>query len=104
MRYALTVLACALVAMLAALMVGSTSRVPDPPPVQLVDDARTRQSAEVPARASREPGARGRASGRNGGAVDDEVAGDRASAATSSPPLAAPSSPPSEGDDDEGDD
>jgi hypothetical protein len=102
MRYALTVLACALVAMLAALMVGSTSRVPDPPPVQLVDDARTRQ-AQVPARASHEPGARGRASGRSEGAVDDEVAGDRASAATSSPPLAAPSSPPSEDDDDEGD-
>jgi hypothetical protein len=101
MRYALTTLACALVAGLAALMVGGGSRVPDPPPVQLVDDARTSQPAGKPARASRERGRRDRDHARAEGAVYDGADGDRASAAAPSSPPASP--PPSSGDDD-GDD
>jgi hypothetical protein len=58
MRYALTTLACALVVGLAVLMVGGGSRVPDPPPVELVDDARTSRTAGKPAGASHEPGRR----------------------------------------------
>jgi hypothetical protein len=109
MRYALTTLACALVAGLAALMVGGGSQVPDPPPVQLVDDARTSQ----PARARRERAQRDRDQGRAEGAVHDGADGDRASAAApSSPPSESYASPPpapvaaaaSADDDDAGDD
>jgi hypothetical protein len=111
MRYALTTLACALVAGLAALMVGGGSRVPDPPPVQLVDDARTSQPAGKPARASRERGRREKTRVRSEGAANDGADGDRASAAApSSPPSETYASPPpaaaaaSSDDDDDGDD
>ena len=114
MRYALTTLACALVAGLAALMVGGGSRVPDPPPVQLVDDARTSQPAGKPARASRERGRRVQDRVRAEGAAHDGADGDRASAAAPSSPTAdtysSPPPPPppatssSDDDDDDGDD
>jgi hypothetical protein len=72
--------------------------VPDPPPVQLVDDARTSQPAGRPARASREQGRRDRDHARAEGAVNDGADGDRASAAApSSPPVHAP--PGDDGDD-----
>jgi hypothetical protein len=109
MRYALTTLACALVAGLAALMVGGASRVPDPPPVQLVDDARTSQPAGRPARARHERGRRDRYHARAEGTVDGGADGDRASAAAPSPPSTASPPPPaaaasSSGEDDDGGD
>jgi hypothetical protein len=108
MRYALTTLACALVAGLAAMMVGGASRVPDPPPVQLVDDARTSQPAGEPARARRERGRRDRYHARAEGTVDGGAAGDRASAAASPPPSTDSAPPaaaaPSSDEDDGGDD
>jgi hypothetical protein len=85
MRYALTTLACALVAGLAVLMVDGRSRAPDPPPVQLVDDART-STAGKPARASHERGRRDRARERVEGAAYDGADGDRASATAPSSP------------------
>ena len=90
MRYALTALACALVAVLPVVMIGSTPRAPDPPPVQLVDDARSTQPAQ-PVRA-RSAALDGRDRARDAGRVptpaaegDDGAGGDRATAPPSPP-------------------